>query len=95
MKSYIRLHAWDFVLTFFMSLGYCLNLFSAWVIRDQYTKNYALIIVVILAVNALMYVIGFRKKTAYIGAAGWALFTVACFLFLVALSCLDFVSTLY
>lgn len=82
MKSYIRLHAWDFVLTFFMSLGFCLNLFSAWVIRDQYTRNYPLIIVVILAVNALMYVIGYNKKTALIGAAGWCVFAVIWVLFM-------------
>lgn len=82
MKSFIRLHAWDFVLTFFISLGLCLNLFSAWVIRDQYTKNYVLIVIAILAVNALMYVIGYSKKTAMAGGIGWLVFTVVWVLFM-------------
>lgn len=90
MKTYIRLHAWDFVLTFFMSLGLCLNLFSAWVIRDQYTKNYTLIVVVILAVNVLMYAIGFNKKTALAGTAGWGVFAVLWVLFLRAKGWLTF-----
>lgn len=70
MKRYIRLHAWDFLLTVIIAIGMHLNTFSAFMIRDSYMTNYALVAAVTLAIMAVMYVIGYNKRTALIGSAG-------------------------
>ena len=69
-------------MTAVISLGLALNIFSAYVINESYTKSYFLIIAVILLVNLLMYVLGYSKRTMYIGIIGWAAFIVGWIIFL-------------
>ena len=70
MKQYIRLHAWDFILTICIAIGMHLNTFSAFMIRESYMTNYVLVAIVTTLVMAAMYVIGYNKRTSLIGGAG-------------------------
>lgn len=67
MKQYVRLHAWDFILTICIAIGMHLNTFSAFMIRESYMTNYALVAIVTALVVAIMYVIGYNKRTSLIG----------------------------
>lgn len=69
MKQYVRLHAWDFILTICIAIGMHLNTFSAFMIRESYMTNYALVAIVTTLVMAVMYVIGYNKQTSLIGGA--------------------------
>lgn len=69
MKQYVRLHAWDFILTICIAIGMHLNTFSAFMIRESYMTNYALVAIVTTLVMAVMYVIGYNKRTSLIGGA--------------------------
>ena len=69
MKQYVRLHAWDFILTICIAIGMHLNTFSAFMIRESYMTNYALVAIVTALVMAIMYVIGYNKRTSLIGGA--------------------------
>ncbi len=71
MRNYLRLHAWDFLLTVLIAIGMHLNTFSAFMIRESYMTNYVLVAVVTTAVMALMYVIGYHRRNVIVGAAGW------------------------
>lgn len=71
MKNYLKLHAWDFILTALIAIGMHLNAMSAFLIRDSYLTNYGLIAAVTVAVTAIMFVIGYNKKTMIGGAAAW------------------------
>lgn len=73
MRAYLRLHAWDFLLTVLIAIGMHLNTMSAFMIRDAYLTNYGLIAAVTAVVMALMFAIGFNKKTMIGGAAVWGL----------------------
>lgn len=70
MKQYVRLHAWDFILTICIAIGMHLNTFSAFMIRESYMTNYALVAIVTALVMAIMYVIGYNKRTSLIGGVG-------------------------
>ena len=70
MKQYVRLHAWDFILTICIAIGMHLNTFSAFMIRESYMTNYALVAIVTTLVMAVMYVIGYNKRTSLIGGVG-------------------------
>lgn len=70
MKQYVRLHAWDFILTVLIAIGMHLNTFSAFMIRESYMTNYVLVATVTLAITALMYIIGYNKRNALIGGIG-------------------------
>ena len=54
MKQYVRLHAWDFLLTVLIAIGMHLNTFSAFMIRESYMTNYVLVVVVTAVVMAVM-----------------------------------------
>ncbi len=71
MKSYLRLHAWDFLLTVLIAIGMHLNTFSAFMIREAYMTNYLLIAVATTTVMAIMFVIGYNKRNTIVGAVGW------------------------
>ena len=43
MRQYVRLHAWDFILTVLIAIGMHLNTFSAFMIRESYMTNYLLV----------------------------------------------------
>ena len=69
MRQYVRLHAWDFILTVLIAIGMHLNTFSAFMIRESYMTNYLLVAAVTTIVMAVMFVIGYNKRTAIIGGA--------------------------
>lgn len=71
MKSYVRLHAWDFILTVLIAVGMHLNTFSAFQIRDSYMTNYLLVTLVTTLVMVVMFIIGYNKRNTIIGAVGW------------------------
>lgn len=71
MRSYLRFHAWDFVLAVFIAIGMHLNTFSAFMIKESYMTNYLLVTVVTTVVMAVMFFIGYNKRNMIIGAAGW------------------------
>ena len=62
MRQYIRLHAWDFLLTVLIAIGMHLNTFSAFMIRESYMTNYLLVAAVTTVVMAVMFVIGYSKR---------------------------------
>lgn len=70
MKQYIKLHAWDFLLTVLIAIGMHLNTFSAFMIRESYMTNYVLVAAVTTLVMAVMFVIGYNKRNALLGGAG-------------------------
>ena len=82
MRQYIRLHAWDFLLTVLIAIGMHLNTFSAFMIRESYMTNYLLVAVVTTVVMAVMFVIGYSKRNAIIGGAGWAVFLIGWIIYL-------------
>lgn len=82
MKSYLRLHGWDFFLTVLIAVGMHLNTFSAFMIRDSYMTNYLLVAVVTTLVVAVMYVLGYSKLNTIIGVACWGLFLVGWLIYL-------------
>ena len=67
MRQYVRLHAWDFLLTVLIAIGMHLNTFSAFMIRESYMTNYLLVTVVTTLVMAVMFVIGYNKRNTIIG----------------------------
>ena len=73
MKQYVKLHAWDFLLTVLIAIGMHLNTFSAFMIR----------------VMAVMYVIGYNKRNALIGAGGIGLALIIWIIYLRANDYLD------
>lgn len=72
MKTYLRLHAWDFLLTVLIAIGMHLNTFSAFMIRESYMTNYPLIATATVLVMLLMFVFGYNKRNAMIGAGSMA-----------------------
>ena len=82
MRQYVRLHAWDFILTVLIAIGMHLNTFSAFMIRESYMTNYLLVAAVTTVVMAVMFVIGYNKRNAIIGGAGWAVFLIGWVIFL-------------
>ena len=82
MRQYVRLHAWDFILTVLIAIGMHLNTFSAFMIRESYMTNYLLVTVVTTLVMAVMFVIGYNKRNTIIGGAGWAVFLIGWIIYL-------------
>ena len=82
MRQYVRLHAWDFLLTVLIAIGMHLNTFSAFMIRESYMTNYLLVTVVTTLVMAVMFVIGYNKRNTIIGGAGWAVFLLGWIIYL-------------
>ena len=82
MRQYVRLHAWDFLLTVLIAIGMHLNTFSAFMIRESYMTNYLLVTVVTTLVMAVMFVIGYNKRNTIIGGAGWAVFLIGWIIYL-------------
>ena len=82
MRQYVRLHAWDFILTVLIAIGMHLNTFSAFMIRESYMTNYLLVTVVTTLVMAVMFVIGYNKRNTIIGGAGWAVFLLGWIIYL-------------
>ena len=82
MRQYVRLHAWDFILTVLIAIGMHLNTFSAFMIRESYMTNYLLVAAVTTVVMAVMFVIGYNKRNAIIGGAGWAVFLIGWIIYL-------------
>lgn len=82
MRQYVKLHAWDFLLTVLIAIGMHLNTFSAFMIRESYMTNYLLVAVVTTVVMAVMFVIGYSKRNAIIGGAGWAVFLIGWIIYL-------------
>jgi len=82
MRQYVRLHAWDFLLTVLIAIGMHLNTFSAFMIRESYMTNYLLVAVVTTLVMAVMFVIGYNKRNTIIGGAGWAVFLIGWIIYL-------------
>lgn len=82
MRQYMRLHAWDFLLTVLIAIGMHLNTFSAFMIRESYMTNYLLVTVVTTLVMAVMFVIGYNKRNTIIGGAGWAVFLIGWIIYL-------------
>ena len=82
MRQYVRLHAWDFILTVLIAIGMHLNTFSAFMIRESYMTNYLLVAVVTTLVMAVMFVIGYNKRNTIIGGAGWAVFLIGWIIYL-------------
>ena len=82
MRQYIRLHAWDFILTVLIAIGMHLNTFSAFMIRESYMTNYLLVAAVTTVVMAVMFVIGYNKRNTIIGGAGWAVFLIGWIIYL-------------
>lgn len=82
MRQYVRLHAWDFLLTVLIAIGMHLNTFSAFMIRESYMTNYLLVAAVTAVVMAVMFVIGYNKRNAIIGGAGWAVFLIGWIIYL-------------
>ena len=89
MKQYVKLHAWDFLLTVLIAIGMHLNTFSAFMIRESYMTNYLLVAVVTTVVMAVMYVIGYNKRNALIGAGGIGLALIIWIIYLRANDYLD------
>lgn len=89
MKQYVKLHAWDFLLTVLIAIGMHLNTFSAFMIRESYMTNYVLVAAVTTVVMAIMYVIGYNKRNALIGAGGIGLALIVWIIFLRANDYLD------
>ena len=89
MKQYVKLHAWDFLLTVLIAIGMHLNTFSAFLIRESYMTNYLLVAVVTTVVMAVMYVIGYNKRNALIGAGGIGLALIIWIIYLRANDYLD------
>lgn len=89
MKQYVRLHAWDFLLTVLIAIGMHLNTFSAFMIRESYMTNYVLVAVVTAVVMAVMYVIGYNKRNALIGAGGIGVALIVWIIYLRANDYLD------
>ncbi len=82
MRQYVRLHAWDFILTVLIAIGMHLNTFSAFMIRESYMTNYLLVAAVTTVVMAVMFVIGYNKRNTIIGGAGWAVFLIGWIIYL-------------
>ena len=89
MKQYVRIHAWDFILTICIAIGMHLNTFSAFMIRESYMTNYALVAIVTALVMAIMYVIGYNKRTSLIGGVGIGVALIVWVIFLRARGYLD------
>lgn len=89
MKNYVKLHAWDFLLTVLIAVGMHLNAFSAFQIRDSYMTNYPLVSVVTTLVMAVMFVIGYNKRNTIIGAAGWGVALLGWIIYLRANDLID------
>lgn len=89
MRNYVRLHAWDFLLTVFIAIGMHLNTFSAFMIRESYTTNYVLIASVTVLVTAVMYVIGYQKRNMIIGAVAWGVALIGWIIYLRANDLID------
>lgn len=89
MRNYVRLHAWDFILTVFIAIGMHLNTFSAFMIRESYTTNYVLIAAVTVLVTAVMYVIGYQKRNMIIGAVAWGVALIGWIIYLRANDLID------
>lgn len=89
MRQYVRLHAWDFILTVLIAIGMHLNTFSAFMIRESYMTNYLLVAAVTTVVMAVMFVIGYNKRTAIIGGAGWGVFLIGWIIYLRANDLID------
>ena len=71
MRQYVRLHAWDFILTVLIAIGMHLNTFSAFMIRESYMTNYLLVAAVTTVVMAVMFVIGYLQGRAFLQPGAW------------------------
>lgn len=72
MKQYMKFHVWDFFLTVLIAIGMHLNTFSAFMVRESYMTNYPLIAAVTFLMTAIMFVVGYNRRNALIGAGGIA-----------------------
>lgn len=89
MRNYVRLHGWEYLLTVLIAIGMHLNTFSAFMVKDSYMTNYALVAIVTAVVMALMYVIGYSKRNSIIGAAGMGVALIVWIIYLRAKDLLD------
>lgn len=89
MRQYVKLHAWDFLLTVLIAIGMHLNTFSAFMIRESYMTNYLLVAIVTTVVMAIMFAIGYNKRNTIIGGAGWAVFLIGWIIYLRANDLID------
>ena len=89
MKTYLRLHGWEFLLAVCIAVGMHLNTFSAFMIRESYMTNYVLVAVVTTLVMAVMYVIGYNKRNTIIGAAVWGVGLIGWIIYLRANDLID------
>lgn len=89
MRNYVKLHAWDYLLTVLIAVGMHLNVFSAFMIRESYMHNYALVAAVTAVVTAIMFVVGYNRRNAVVGAAGMGVALVGWIIFLRAKDLID------
>ena len=89
MRNYVKLHAWDYLLTVLIAVGMHLNVFSAFMIRESYMHNYLLVAVVTAVAMAIMFLIGYSKRNAIVGGVGWGIALVVWVIFLRAKGLID------
>ena len=89
MRTYLRLHGWDFLLTVLIAIGMHLNTFSAFMIKESYMTNYLLVAVVTTVIMALMFFIGYSKRNTIIGAVAWGVFLIGWVIYLRANDLVD------
>ena len=89
MKTYLRLHGWEFLLAVCIAIGMHLNTFSAFMIHESYMTNYVLVAVVTTVVMAVMYVIGYNKRNTIIGAGVWVVGLIGWIIYLRANDLID------
>ncbi len=89
MKSYVKLHAWDYLLTVIIAVGMHLNVFSAFMIRESYMHNYVLVAAVTALVTAILFLAGYNKRNALAGAAGFGIALVGWIIYLRANDLID------
>lgn len=89
MRNYVKLHAWDYFLTVLIAAGMHLNVFSAFMIRESYMHNYVLVAAVTAVVTAVMFVVGYDRRNAVVGAAGIGAALVGWIIFLRAKDLID------
>lgn len=89
MRNYVKLHAWDYLLTVIIAVGMHLNVFSAFMIRESYMHNYVLVAIVTAAVMVVMFLIGYNKRNAIVGGVGWGIALVVWVIYLRANDLID------
>lgn len=89
MRTYLRLHGWDFLLTVLIAIGMHLNTFSAFMIKESYMTNYLLVAVVTTVIMTLMFFIGYSKRNTIIGAVAWGVFLIGWVIYLRANDLVD------